>query len=378
MERAAILPLQSPKDVSIGEIQAELDKLWSTKGEHGAARASTFTLVVYEALDDRDLLPSPTVESIATQNPCRVIDLRERTAGDDAVSAQVAAYCPIQRDKSSLVCCEYITLQAPESAFVRMCNTVGSLLIPDLPTFLWWQGDLDLSSPLFQNLVKLSNRIIVDSSGFVNPEKVLPEMDQLTGEGIFCGDLNWRRLASWQELAAQAFDPVERRLALSQLEQVAIDYKVGNPCQAFMYLGWLAGRLGWDPLTRQQTIEHDYGVDRFTFRDQEGRMVSAELGAVPLISDHVVPGGLIGIRLLAPSSQINPATVICSESTGCMRMEAMGVAQQSITHQVSPVDDQGLDSLLSYMLQRIQRDSLYEETLIMVKKLINAPHPKVS
>ncbi|MEN9206174.1 MAG: glucose-6-phosphate dehydrogenase assembly protein OpcA [Thermostichales cyanobacterium BF4_bins_65] len=376
MEPAAILPLQSPKDVSIGEIQAELDKLWSTKGEHGAARASTFTLVVYEALDDRVLLPSPTVESIATQNPCRVIDLRERkSGGDDGVSAQVAAYCPIQRDKSSLVCCEYITLQAPESAFVRMCNTVASLLIPDLPTFLWWQGDLDLSSRLFQELVKLSNRIIVDSSGFVNPEEDLQEMDLLSSQGLHCGDLNWRRLAPWQELAAQAFDPIERRLALSQLEQVAIDYKVGNPCQAFMYLGWLASRLGWDPLTRQHTIEHDYPVDRFTFRDQEGRVVSAELGAVPLISESIVPGGLIGVRLLAPASQINPATVICSESTGCMRMEAKGVAQQSVTQQVSPTENQSLDSLLSYMLQRIQRDTLYEETLMMVKKMINAPQP---
>ncbi|GAB4217110.1 MAG: hypothetical protein OHK0012_20770 [Synechococcales cyanobacterium] len=376
MERAAILPLQSPKDVSISEIQEELTKLWTSKSELAAARASSFTLIVYEALDDRVLLPSPTVESIATQNPCRVIDLRERkSSSEDSVAAQVAAYCPIQRDKTSLVCCEYITLQAPESAFVRMCNTVESLLIQDLPTFLWWQGDLDLNSHLFQTLVRLSNRIIVDSSGFVNPEEDLQEMDQLTGEGKYCGDLNWRRLAAWQELAAQAFDPVERRLALSQLEQIAIDYKVGNPCQAFMYLGWLASRLGWDPLTRQQTIEHDYPVDRFTFRDQEGRVVSAELGAVPLYADDVVPGGLIGIRLLAPASQINPATVICSESTGCMRMEAKGVAQQSVTHQVSPADDQGLDILLGHQLQRIQRDTLYEETLIVVKKLINAPAP---
>lgn len=199
-QSAAVLPLQTPKDVSIEDIERELNKIWSSKGESVAARAATFTLVVYESLDDALLLPSPTVEAIATQNPCRVIDLRAKREGsaDDAIEAQVAAYCPVTREqRSSLVCCEYITLKAPESAFVRACSTVASLLIPNLPTFLWWQGDLDLNSLLFQKLVALSNRVIVDSRGFVNPEEDLQEIHLLVGEGRHCGDLNWRRLLPW-------------------------------------------------------------------------------------------------------------------------------------------------------------------------------------
>ena len=39
MDTAAVLPLQAPKDVSVEEIQAELSKIWTAKGESVAARA---------------------------------------------------------------------------------------------------------------------------------------------------------------------------------------------------------------------------------------------------------------------------------------------------------------------------------------------------
>ncbi|MFS8899982.1 glucose-6-phosphate dehydrogenase assembly protein OpcA [Synechococcus sp. H60.2] len=370
---AAVLPLQTPKDVSIEDIEQELNKIWSSKGESVAARAATFTLVVYESLDDALLLPSPTVEAIATQNPCRVIDLRAKREGaaEDAIEAQVAAYCPVTREqRSSLVCCEYITLKAPEAALVRACSTVASLLIPNLPTFLWWQGNLDLNSLLFQKLVALSNRVIVDSRGFVNPEEDLQEMDLLIREGHHCGDLNWRRLLPWQELTAQAFDPPDRRESLYWIDQVTIDYKAGNPCQALLFLGWLASRLGWTPTERAQTQEHDYEIDRIRFQTQTGGEVRAELAAVPLASEMSQPGDLIGLRLTSSNQEVDACTVLCSETTGCMRMEAMGGAQRCVVRQVAPLEHDSLETLLAAELQRPGPDYLYEETLGVVAQIL--------
>lgn len=369
---ATVLPLQAPKDVSVADIEKELNKVWSSKGESVAARAATFNLVVFEAQDRSFLEPSASVESIATQNPCRVIDLRSKPEGDpnEGVEAQVAAYCPIQRDRSNLICCEYITLQAPESAFLRMCSTVDALLIHDLPTFLWWQGDLDLNSELFQKLVSQVDRIIVDSRHFINPEEDLGEMHQLIKAGHFCSDLNWQRLGSWQELTAQAFDPPDRREALNWIDRATLDYKAPNPCQAYLCLGWLASRLDWNPVERTQALEHDYLIDRILFTTPRETSIKAELASVPVATETTEVGDLIGLRLNSSDTQVDACTVLCSETTGCMRMETMGGAQSCSIRQVSAIDNPSVDVLLEKQLHRLGPDRLYEESLEMTLKIL--------
>lgn len=371
-QSTAVLPLQRPKDVSVADIEQELNKVWSATGESTAARAATFNLLVYESLDNSMLLPSDPVEAIATQNPCRVIDMRAKAEDPEGtIEAQVAAYCPINRDRSSLVCCEYITLQAPESAFMRMGSTVGSLLISDLPTYLWWNGDLDLNSPLFQQLTGLSDRTIVDSRDFVNPEEDLDEIHQLTVQGLHCGDLNWRRLSPWQELTAQAFDPADRRQALNFIDHITLDYNAGNPCQAFLFLGWIAGRLGWQPLERIRTVEHDaYLIDRIKLAGSDQRVITAELAAVPLATEAAHAGDLIGLRLTSSDPSVDACTVLCSETTGCMRMEMMGGAQSCQIRQVSPMEHESLAMLLAQQLQRLGPDRLFEESLEVSAQLL--------
>ena len=372
MDTAAVLPLQAPKDVSVEEIQAELSKIWTAKGESIAARAATFNLIVYECPNRTNLTLHSTVEAIAAQNPCRVIDLQTMPEGEgDVLQAQVAAYCPIRQDKGALVCCEYITFQASPEAFERTCSTISSLLIPDLPTYLWWQGDLDLQSRLLQLLVNASHRVIVDSSTFMNPEEDLQEMRLLSKGGNYIGDLNWRRLNSWQELTAQAFDPPERRASLGEIDRVTIDYQADNPCQAWMYLGWFASRLGWQPVSRQQTLEHDYLIDRLTFKSQTREDIQVELASVPTVTSTA--GELVGLRLNSTNPNADACTVLCSETTGCMRMEVKGGAQSCRIQQVSPVEQQTAETLLSQQLQRIGHDALYEDTVAMVTKLLNAP-----
>ncbi|WP_017327266.1 glucose-6-phosphate dehydrogenase assembly protein OpcA [Synechococcus sp. PCC 7336] len=372
MDTAAVLPLQAPKDVSVEEIQAELRQIWESKGESVAARAATFNLIVFESQADRPQAFSSTVDAIASQNPCRVIDLQAMPSGTgEILQAQVAAYCPIRQERSSLVCCEYITLQASPESFERACSTISSLLIGDLPTYLWWQGDLDLDSRLFQLMVGLSHRIIADSSTFVNPEEDLQEMHLLASRDNYVGDLNWRRLNSWQELTAQAFDPPERRTFLSSVDLVTIDYQADNPCQAWLYLGWFASRLGWEPSSRKRHQEHDYLIDRIAFRSPSDLAIQVELASVPTIT--TTPGELVGLRLNSTDPAADACTVLCSETTGCMRMEEKGGAQRCRIQQVSPIEQQTAETLLSQQLQRVGKDLLYEESLAMVEAILTAP-----
>ncbi|MGB5632715.1 MAG: glucose-6-phosphate dehydrogenase assembly protein OpcA, partial [Waterburya sp.] len=52
-----------------------------------------------------------TADVIAASNPCRIVTLCPIFSEDTGVTAQVSAYCPINKQsQNTLVCCEYITL----------------------------------------------------------------------------------------------------------------------------------------------------------------------------------------------------------------------------------------------------------------------------
>lgn len=135
-------------------------------------------------------------ESISAHNPCRVITLCPTFGEDTGVTAQVSAYCPVQKKSTSnLICCEYITLRGTKAALERVSDLVASLILPELPRFVWWKATPSPEQPIFQNLAKSSNCIIVDSSYFSDAEAELHTMQGLIEEGFTIADLNWHRLA---------------------------------------------------------------------------------------------------------------------------------------------------------------------------------------
>lgn len=369
---APVVSLQTAKDVSVSQVEQELRKIWQSYGDHAAARASTFNLIVCEPENIDNAVRLASIDAIASQSPCRVISLLPVSGEDEGISAQIAAYCPIQKSRSSLVCGEYITLQGTQEAFERANSLVADLLIPDLPVFLWWKTDPTPESRIFEKLVSLSDRVIFDSANFSNPEAdLLKEYDMIKAE-THIADLNWQRLAPWQELTAQAFDPPDRRAAVWDIDGVTIDYEQGNSAQALMFLGWLASRLQWQPTARVK-LGGDYDIQRLFFQSKDGKPVQAELAAIPFASVGQVAGDLIGLRLTASNMNADACNIFCSESTGCMRMEASGGAQSYRTHQVSPLVEQSADALLGQQLQRWGRDMLYEESMAVVSQFLTMP-----
>jgi len=445
---APLVSLQSPKDVSLNEIEAELSKIWQghAAGDNGlpaASRAVTFSLIVYEPEETQQLLASlgfysgpidgiygPRMEAalrsaqeayglpvdekanpetlarlreeyfkqrgqnsqvesvgtttryamdvrgsgfadaIASENPCRVIALCPVAGEDEGVTAQVSAYCPIQKQsRSTLICCEYITLKGTEAALERVGTLINSLLIGGLPKFLWWKATPDQNQSLFHQLAAASSCVIVDSSRFRDPDTELLKVQSWIEQGINIADLDWRRLAAWQELTAEAFDPPERRAALQAVDQVTIDYEKGSSAQALLFLGWLASRLRWHPTSRQ--LEGgDYDLQRIKFMTEGQRSVEAELAAIPTADTGEVVGDLIDLRLDSTDPDADCCTVLCSETTGCMRMEARGGAQSCRIQQVSSLGDQKAEELLSQQLRRWGRDSLYEESLAVTAQIL--------
>jgi glucose-6-phosphate dehydrogenase assembly protein OpcA len=441
-----IVSIQSPKDVSFSEIEAELRQIWQSYGGAGesgdgpsAVRATTFSLVVYEPEETQQMLAAlgyysgpidgiagPRLFSaikaaqkayglprtgkadevfkaklreeyaekssqgetnngdgysadmegagiadvIAAANPCRIIALFPTAGEDQGVTAQVSASCPVQKySQNTLVCCEYITLKGTNAALERVSGLISELMIGELPKFIWWKATPDPDYGLFKRLASMSNSVIIDSSNFRRPEADMSQVLTLMDQGTPIADLNWRRLAPWQELTAEAFDPPDRRAALREVDKVTIDYEKGNQAQALMFLSWLASRLQWRPVSYDKE-GGDYEIRRVKFTTSDGRPVEAELAGIPVADVGDVAGDLISLRLGSTNMEADCCTVLCSETTGCMRMEAGGGAQSCRIQQVSPLFDQKTEHLLSQQLQRWGRDMLYEESLAIADQVL--------
>lgn len=151
-----------------------------------------------------------------------------------------------------VVCFEAIQIVAGVEAMQRLPAVALSLLLRDLPVYLWWPGDLPVSSPLFERLLANSDRLVIDSAAAGDSEALLRQAASLgptqQGEGAL-SDLNWGRLTPWRELTAEFFDPPDCRPCLERLERVRLEFAGAPgpslPAQAYLLVAWLATRLGW-------------------------------------------------------------------------------------------------------------------------------------
>jgi glucose-6-phosphate dehydrogenase assembly protein OpcA len=350
-----------PTSETISVLRKEYFKLQHS-GEHGDSHGA--------AMGYTHSPTSPTIaDEIALRNPCRIITLCPIAGEDEGVKAQVSAYCPIQKQSSStLVCCEYITLTGTTTALERIGGMIPALLIGGLPKFLWWKATPDSQNPLFKRLAAVCNNVIVDSCNFNSPEKDLLTLQDLADTGVPLADLNWRRLSAWQELTAEAYDAPQRRAALRQVDRVNIDYEKGNPAQALLFLGWLASRLEWEPVSYQKE-SGDYDITNIVFVSKDQRQIAAELAGVPVADIGEIIGDLIALRLSSSNAEANCGTVICTETGGCMRMETQGGAQSAgLFQQVNSLAEQKPEFLLSQQVQRWGREALFEESLQVITK----------
>ncbi|MCU0523928.1 MAG: glucose-6-phosphate dehydrogenase assembly protein OpcA [Elainella sp. Prado103] len=321
-------------------------------------------------LTNADFRGQSVSDAIAAQNPCRIITLCPILGEDRGVTAQVSAYCPIlKKSSSNLMCCEYITLQGTKEALNRVGDMAASLMIPELPKFIWWKATPNPEQELFKKMVECCRCIILDSSYYSDPESEFLKMAELIEAETYVADLNWHRFSAWQELTAAAFDPPERRESLQEIDQVVIDYEKGNPAQALMFLGWLASRLEWQPTSYTETRDL-YDLIHIDLVGPNQKIIKAELAGVPIGDPGEIIGDLIGISLTSSNPKADCNTIICSETTGCMRMEAKGGAQIARTEQVTATSDQKAEFLMSQQLQRWGRDVLYEESMAVVAQML--------
>jgi glucose-6-phosphate dehydrogenase assembly protein OpcA len=318
-------PMWEERNTSVRAIAGHLASLWDVPAglddggdplvtEKGLphARASVLNLIVTvvdEAAADRVV---HTLVDLGVRHPSRAIVLvPEHGSGDAPLDARISTHCNDASGGGDRICYEEVVLTVRGEAAEHLSGVVAPLLIHDLPTHIWWPGDPPFADPVFDQLVEMGDRLIIDSCDFSDLQTGLRRTATLRRRsGV--GDLSWERLSWWQELTAQFFDAPRFRRYLPNLSRLHIRYAVapswsgpreaddddvapGVPApmtQSLLYAGWIATRLGW---RRHKTLE-PLAAGAFDLR-LEGRHEMVDLRVEPIATDEVRPGELMSVHL---------------------------------------------------------------------------------
>lgn len=251
---------------NVATLEDELSDLWrsaaeSPETEHPVMRASVLTLLAFVENEEDGRETFNLISNVIAQNPCRaILMVAEPKAHPEGLSAWISAQCHLPTSGARQVCCEQIYVQARGEAVKGLDNVVIPLIIPDLPVYLWWRAGRFDPPPFLDQLLRVTNRVLVDSARFEEPEADLATLARQVArfrklDDLAFSDLNWARLTPCRELIAQSFDSSETCSCLPSLAEVSIEWRQGagregdRTAQALLLTAWLASRLGWRPLS---------------------------------------------------------------------------------------------------------------------------------
>ncbi|MEB3233893.1 MAG: glucose-6-phosphate dehydrogenase assembly protein OpcA [Cyanobacteriota bacterium] len=409
---AAQLTLLAPLALPPADVRPYLERLWSSELE-GSKGASTFTLVIYEAswLQQQlirigrvdgpvtGLLERPVIEqakqavvscglplstavmdqrlawalgqlpgahqaedlrgqfvdnAISAHQPRRLITLAPTLDAAKPLETLVAAFCPLVDEgaaAASQACGDVAVLRGGRGALEQNLPLVEDLIEPSLPCWIWWNSSLDEAPDLLEALAPIGRRLVVDTS-LGAPRRCIDLLVERIEAGQAVSDLNWMRLRSWRESLAMVFDPPARREALEHVVQLDIDVEGDHPLKGLLLAAWIADRLGWH-LVSSFAVDGD-GVGQGVgaeFQRTDGTTVQFRLLPVPVGAPRIHPGALVGLRLICQPPERPPLCVIlCSESGGCMRLEAGGMASMELLEDVVPMPIESEEMELARLL----------------------------
>jgi glucose-6-phosphate dehydrogenase assembly protein OpcA len=378
-KQESIVPNPNIAGIDVDRIEQELTRLWrrtAAQGDEEAAgitRACTLNLIVYSCEREDQNAVSALLDEVIQQHPGRIFLLiTERESPQAALDASVSSHCRSLSGTKKEICSEQITIVAKADAVHTAGTAVEPLLVPDVPVFLWWKDVPDYRDKLWQRLVRMSDRVVVDSACFDKPFEDIHALSMLLDqrpEPIRISDLNWGRLTTWRSLIASFWDVPAYREALRSIDQVTIEYcrqelTPGEvPPKPFLLAGWLASRLGWRLETGkafERSLDFKFqGPDRMI----EVRIAESNVGHLD-------------------RDLLNSVTICSSQSAACFNVafshdrhrlttEAR-VADQSSAGRTIAYEARSEGARLSNELSFISRDRVYEGSLAVAAAMVAA------
>lgn len=265
LQTSRLIPRGTGMTIDVEAIERELADLWRSSGrfdsrgvEVALSRTSVLTLFVYATDAARAEQAKELIDHLSSEHPSRVVLLTGQDPsipGQEQPAAEVSIQCKLGVAERYAPCYEQIAIALPADGLDLLPSLLIPLALPDLPSFLWWTGPAPLHDRRFTRVARAVDRVILDSLDFARPvhDLVLARrlFEQLKPVDTILSDLNWARIAPWQEMTARVFDLPHCRWALEAITDVWVvsgryEHLPPNPAQALLFLGWMGSRLGWE------------------------------------------------------------------------------------------------------------------------------------
>jgi len=232
------------EDVCLADVDSALARLRAQAAAEAASmRTSVMTHVAWVPHGWREQARA-TLEGMAELHPSRTILLfPEPNADDNRIDARAEVERWEVPDTDRGLVTEVVELTLRGSRAAAPASIVEPLLISDLPVFLRWRGEPSWDTPELEQLVGVTDRLIVDSTEWGDvpgPYRRLAELFPRCA----ASDIAWARTSRWRSHLATLWP---------QLADVRVVRVRGTAAQAWLLCGWLRSRLGREEIA----LEHD-------------------------------------------------------------------------------------------------------------------------
>jgi glucose-6-phosphate dehydrogenase assembly protein OpcA len=364
--------------LDVVELERELTALWTSMSEEdhdGITRSCVLNLVIYGGVPATDHRLDETLIEVTEHHPSRAIVLIEdHDSAGSTVQSWVVSRCTLASAASRQVCCEQINIKANRDRLREVPSAVASLVLADLPVFLWWRDELQLADPLFRRCSSLADRLLIDTAGVDSHARGFDQVAEFlqSNSRLPLLDLNWTRLQTWRAIIAGFYDVAEHRAVLERMRTVEIRYHAENderltPRAAYI-AGWLASRLGWQFHRDSGSSEGD--TTRLTF-SSNGSEIKLILRAVHDAGDR--SGHLDQVILTAGSETEEPSQFTVSKTLDGLRLAAcVSIHGTKRSERILGYDKWTDSSLLAVELEGVYRDRVFEQSALLAREIVHA------
>lgn len=367
--------MQTVSDVNVHLIERDLRNLWEqlaetihTQGHQPLMRVCVLNIIVYAPGEHAAEEVNQIMAEVTTQHPSRIFVILPKFGATEAdLSAWVTALCHLSAGGHKQVCCEQIMITAGDGALYRLPSLMRPLLVPDLPVVLWWRDIPSVENRLFAGLAQDSDRVILDSAKFEDPEDGLAGLVTLINhrpQWAAFSDLNWSRLTPWRLSVAGFFDAPDWRAYLNRLSRVEVnctaasDHRASIPSQALLIMSWLASRLGWHATSKPRRR----GKNTYQVELASGNLlIDVEITSAPGAAG--TQEGLHALKLVAEGRPAAEFVVSRSEEDGVYLRTEVDLAGARVAGKVFPLRSQDEAQLIAKELEILDRDAMFEQAL---------------
>ena len=265
------------EDVCLGDVDTALARLRAqSAAETASMRTSVMTHIAWVPYGWREPARA-ALAGMAELHPSRTILLfPEPNADDNRIDARAEVEQWEVPDTDRALVTEVVELTLRGSRARAPASIVEPLLISDLPVFMRWRGEPSWDAPELEQLVDLTDRLIVDSTEWDDVPDAYPRLAALFPR-CAASDIAWARTSRWRSHLATLWPEI------AEVQTLRVH---GTAAQAWLLCGWLRAKLGRNEIA----LEHD-PADRL-----EGVALDGE--AVPLPPrDPPAPGDVLSDEL---------------------------------------------------------------------------------